>query len=303
MDTLTMILIVVTAACFLAGAVFFVLYLQQRKEMKSVNRQLKELIDVSTNQLVHTENGLGTDLINTVNSLLVRMQTIRVEYAHRSHTLDQMLTNISHDLRTPLTSAMGYMNLVLDSDLPEEEKERELEIVRRRLVRLEELINAFFEFSSIISRGEQPKKEPIDLVSALEEAISHAYDDFTVAGCKIDFKCEGRKWMLNSNYAMLMRIFDNLIGNAKKHGVGDLTILAQKTEEGYRVEFTNPSPESIDVSRVFDEFYTTDISRTNGSSGLGLAIAKQFTEMLGGKITAKSEEGNFTIGLEFEISE
>lgn len=303
MDTLTMILIVVTAACFLAGAAFFVLYLQQRKEMKSINRQLTDLIDVSTNQLVHTENGLGTDLINTVNTLLVRMQTIRVEYAHRSHTLDQMLTNISHDLRTPLTSAMGYMNLVLDSNLTEEEKERELEIVRRRLARLEELINAFFEFSSIISRGEQPKKEPMDLVRALEEAISHAYDDFSAAGRKIDLKCEGRKWMLNSNYAMLMRIFDNLIGNAKKHGVGDLTILAQKTEEGYRVEFTNPSPESIDVSRVFDEFYTTDISRTNGSSGLGLAIAKQFTEMLGGKITAKTEEGNFTIGLEFAISE
>lgn len=303
MDTLTMILIVVTAACFLAGAVFFVLYLQQRKEMKSINRQLTDLIDVSTNQLVHTENGLGTDLINTVNTLLVRMQTIRVEYAHRSHTLDQMLTNISHDLRTPLTSAMGYMNLVLDSNLTEEEKERELEIVRRRLARLEELINAFFEFSSIISRGEQPKKEPMDLVRALEEAISHAYDDFSAAGRKIDLKCEGRKWMLSSNYAMLMRIFDNLIGNAKKHGIGDLTILAQKTEEGYRVEFTNPSPESIDVSRVFDEFYTTDISRTNGSSGLGLAIAKQFTEMLGGKITAKTEEGNFTIGLEFAISE
>ncbi|MBR6365614.1 MAG: HAMP domain-containing histidine kinase [Lachnospiraceae bacterium] len=303
MDIFMVIMILLAAVGFVAGAVFFVLFLQQRKEMKSIDRQLSELIGASTNQLVHTENGLGADLIKTVNSLLTRMQTIRVEYARRSHTIDQMLTNISHDLRTPLTSAMGYMNLVLDSNLSEEEKERELEIVRRRLVRLEELINSFFEFSSIISRGEAPKKEPMNLVQALEEAVSHAYDDFSAAGRKIDLQCEGRKWMLDSNYAMLMRIFDNLIGNAKKHGIGDLTILAQKTEEGYRVEFTNPSPESIDVSRVFDEFYTTDISRTNGSSGLGLAIAKQFTEMLGGKITAKTEEGNFTIGLEFAISE
>ena len=303
MDIFMVIMILLAAVGFVAGAVFFVLFLQQRKEMKSIDRQLSELIGASTNQLVHTENGLGADLIKTVNSLLTRMQTIRMEYARRSHTIDQMLTNISHDLRTPLTSAMGYMNLVLDSNLSEEEKERELEIVRRRLVRLEELINSFFEFSSIISRGEAPKKEPMNLVQALEEAVSHAYDDFSAAGRKIDLQCEGRKWMLDSNYAMLMRIFDNLIGNAKKHGIGDLTILAQKTEEGYRVEFTNPSPESIDVSRVFDEFYTTDISRTNGSSGLGLAIAKQFTEMLGGKITAKTEEGNFTMGLEFAISE
>ncbi len=298
MDIFMVIMILLAAVGFVAGAVFFVLFLQQRKEMKSIDRQLSDLIGASTNQLVHTENGLGADLIKTVNSLLTRMQTIRVEYARRSHTIDQMLTNISHDLRTPLTSAMGYMNLVLDSNLSEDEKERELEIVRRRLVRLEELINSFFEFSSIISRGEQPKKEPMDLVRALEEAISHAYDDFSAAGRKIDLKCEGRKWMLNSNYAMLMRIFDNLIGNAKKHGIGDLTIRAEKTEEGYRLSFTNPCPEAIDASRVFDEFYTTDISRTNGSSGLGLAIAKQFTELLGGKIRAEAEKGVFAILIE-----
>lgn len=298
MDIFMVIMILLAAVGFVAGTVFFVLFLQQRKEMKSIDRQLSELIGASTNQLVHTENGLGADLIKTVNSLLTRMQTIRVEYARRSHTIDQMLTNISHDLRTPLTSAMGYMNLVLDSNLPEEEKERELEIVRRRLVRLEELINSFFEFSSIISRGEEPKKEPMNLVQALEEAVSHAYDDFSAAGRKIDLQCEGRKWMLDSNYAMLMRIFDNLIGNAKKHGIGDLTIRAEKMEEGYRLSFINPCPEAIDASRVFDEFYTTDISRTNGSSGLGLAIAKQFTELLGGKIRAEAENGTFGIFIE-----
>ena len=298
MDIFMVIMILLAAVGFTAGAVFFVLFLQQRKEMKSIDRQLLDLIGASTNQLVHTENRLGADLIKTVNSLLTRMQTIRVEYARRSHTIDQMLTNISHDLRTPLTSAMGYMNLVLDSNLSEEEKERELEIVRRRLVRLEELINSFFEFSSIISRGEAPKKEPMNLVQALEEAVSHAYDDFCAAGRKIDLQCEGRKWMLDSNYAMLMRIFDNLIGNAKKHGVGDLTIRAEKTEDGYRLSFANPCPDSIDVSRVFDEFYTTDISRTNGSSGLGLAIAKQFTELLGGKIRAEAEKGMFEILIE-----
>ena len=299
MDTLTVIMIILAAVCFVAGAVFLVLFLQQRKEMKSIDTQLSGLIDVPTNQLVHTTNGLGADLVMTVNSLLERMQKNRVEYARRNHTLDQMLTNISHDLRTPLTSAMGYMNLVLDSDLPEEEKERELEIVRRRLVRLEELINAFFEFSSVISRGEKPKMEPINLVQTLEEAVSHAYDDFSAAGRSIDLQCEGRKWMLDSNNAMLMRIFDNLIGNAKKHGVGDLTIRAEKTEAGYRLSFTNPCPEVIDASRVFDEFYTTDISRTNGSSGLGLAIAKQFTELLGGKIGANAEKGSFEIELRF----
>ena len=86
---------------------------------------------------------------------------------------------------------------------------------------------------------------------------------------------------------MLLRIFDNLIGNALKHGIGDLTIRLEKSD-AIKISFSNGVlDENIDTVHIFDEFYTKDISRTGGSTGLGLAIAKEFTELLGGRIAAE----------------
>ena len=94
---------------------------------------------------------------------------------------------------------------------------------------------------------------------------------------------------------MLLRIFDNLIGNALKHGEGDLTITVIESDE-LRITFENvPISQDIDTEHIFDEFYTTDISRTKGNTGLGLAIAKQFTEMLDGTISAALSNGKFIL--------
>jgi signal transduction histidine kinase len=98
---------------------------------------------------------------------------------------------------------------------------------------------------------------------------------------------------------MLLRIFDNLISNAYKHGSGDLHITVEMGD-ALTVSFENPSEEGeADVNRIFDEFYTTDISRTKGNTGLGLAIAKQFTQMLGGQIDAGYRKENFWITIKF----
>jgi signal transduction histidine kinase len=99
---------------------------------------------------------------------------------------------------------------------------------------------------------------------------------------------------------MLLRIFDNLISNALKHGEGDLTISVDCTERiQIRFENTLLSP-NIDTEHIFDEFYTTDISRTKGNTGLGLAIAKQFTEMLGGSISAETAGRTFRVMVVFD---
>ena len=131
----------------------------------------------------------------------------------------------------------------------------------------------------------------------LEESIVHYYDDFSDKNRQIIFECDYRRLMVCSNQEMLLRIFDNLIGNALKHGAGDLTINVEKIDE-IKITFQNElvSPD-IDIEYIFDEFYTTDISRTKGSTGLGLAIAKEFTEMLGEKIEASLCGDNFYIYL------
>lgn len=283
----------------LFSAVMLILFILQKKELKNIIRQLEKLKNENKNTHIYSETGMADDLINEINSLLDEVNEMRVNYQKKNHSLEQMITNISHDLRTPLTSALGYINLIQHSGLSEDEKKRELEIIEKRLIRLEELISSFFEMSKIISVGKEPEKSEINLVSVIEEAAAHYYDDYCNNNRNIIFDCCARKIKLYSNQNMLLRIFDNLIGNALKHGKGDLTISVKNDPGKIEIAFKNGFTEqNLDTKHIFDEFYTTDISRTKGNTGLGLAIAKQLTEMLGGEIQAFQHENQlmFTIG-------
>ncbi|MBR1739469.1 MAG: HAMP domain-containing histidine kinase [Ruminococcus sp.] len=275
-----------------ALAVMLTLFLLQRKEIKNITRQLNELRGKDTNTLISSENGTADRLITEINLLLKEKREARISYIQKNHAIDQMMTNIAHDIRTPLTSAMGYLDILSRENDPE--GQRELGIINKRLVRLKELIDSFFEFSSVISGTKEPELSSVDLTAALEEAVAHYFDDYDARGRIITLDCRPRVSVI-SNRLMLLRVFDNLISNALKHGEGDLSIsvsCGEKTE----IAFRNPTSEQIDdPERLFDEFYTTDISRTKGNTGLGLAIAKQFTELLGGSISAEVREGEFIV--------
>ena len=289
---------------FVVGILLFLLLLQ-RREIKSISKQLREIKPKDTNQLIHTsgESWLCGELINEINAMLGEVRTDRSEYQEKSHALEQMLTNISHDLRTPLTSALGYINIIRSSQLPKEEQERELEIIEKKLFRLEELINSFFEFSRILSSDRQPETEDLNLVAVLEEAIVHYYDDYCEQDRQILFEHNDPRLLIRSNRNMLLRIFDNLIGNGLKHGTGDVCITLTRTKT-ILIRFENTLTDSeIDIERIFDEFYTTDISRTKGSTGLGLAIAKQFTQMLGGEISGEYDNEHFAVTVKFPTGE
>lgn len=273
------------------------------REIHSMSRELKKIRSETTNQLVHT-SGVAkySELVEIINNMLLDMQKMRAEYAKKNHSLDSMLTNISHDLRTPLTSAMGYIGLVVDPEITEEEKQRELDIIRRRLLRLEELIDSFFEFSRMIASERAPELSVISLNSVLEECIVHYYDDYSSRNRCVDLRCKDNRIKISSNRNMLMRVFDNLISNAFKHGKGDLIVnVDTSSAETVELSFSNiPDGDFPDIDLVFDEFYTTDISRTRNNTGLGLAIAKQFTEMLGGSIKAENKDGYFNIIIRFK---
>lgn len=283
------------------AVILLLLIIIQRREIKSISEQLASIRSSDTNELVHSAYGVGSfnELINEINKALKEARRQMVSYRRKKHDLEQMMTNISHDLRTPLTSALGYIDLIKKSDMPEEDKKREIEIVEQRLLRLEELINSFFEFSKIISDNKKPELYELNLVSVLEDSIAHYYDDYCGQGRKIEFGCKERRIVLRSNRNMLLRIFDNLISNAYKHSTDDLAISVEETPCGIRLSFENSLYDSkIDIARIFDEFYTCDLSRTSGGTGLGLAISKQLVKMLGGKISASYNGELFSIVLE-----
>ena len=287
----------------IVSAVMLFLFISQSLEIRNIKKQLEIISHQDSNELVHSKNGSRSTrkLICEINSLLKEMRRSRIYYSKKSHDLEQMLTNISHDLRTPLTSAMGYIDIIINSDLSLKEKKRALLIVEQRLRRLEELINSFFEFSKIISSGQKPELSEFNLVEILQEAIVHYYDDYSAQGRQVQFCCDRARISISSNRNMLLRVFDNLISNSFKHGTGDLTVKVT-VNSVIMISFENQLAESnIDIDRIFDEFYTTDISRTKGNTGLGLSIAKQFTKLLNGDIRAALNGNIFSVSLEFSL--
>lgn len=269
-------------------------------EIKHISKEIDFIKTTDSNTLIHSKYNLKNinKIILKINNQIKNSKDIELEYNKKNKALMKMMTNISHDLRTPLTSALGYINIILKSDMSEEEKIRELNIIENKLNRLEELINSFFEFSKIISNNNKTKLEEVNLNSILENSIINYYDDYKKNNREIILEAEQRKIIINSNKILLTRIFENLIGNAYKHSKGNLNIKVIASDKN-KIIFTNDLlNEEIDIERIFEEFYTVDISRTKEGTGLGLAIAKEFTEQLGGKIYAEKSKGKFKIIIE-----
>lgn len=272
-----------------------------KRELKRIIKEIKKSYQRNSNQLLHKEisNKDLTDLVKEINLLLTSIKRKQMLYEQGNKKRRKMITNISHDLRTPLTSAIGYTDMILNNKLSKEEQLEELKIVRERLSRLEELINSFFAFSKTLSSNHLELEE-VDIISCLEESIARFYEDYHKERRKITLEKEKKKIKLYANYEMLTRIFDNLIINALKHSTSDLEIRV-KTKEKIQISFSNTLLyKELDLDSIFDEFYTVDISRTKGNTGLGLAIVKEFTEALNGVVTAKKEKNQLIILLELE---
>ena len=271
-------------------------------EVKHISKEIDNIKDLDSNTLIHSKYNLKNinNLIYKINNLLTESKNIKIDYGNKNKSLMKMMTNISHDLRTPLTSALGYIDIILKSDLSEEEKKKDLITIEKRLRRLEELISSFFEFSKIISTNKRPALEKINLTSVLEESVIVFYDDYKKNNREILLDCNQRKIIINSNKMLLTRIFENLIGNAYKHSNSDLIIKVEKLNK-VKIIFSNELLDNdIDIDRIFDEFYTVDISRTKEGTGLGLAIAKEFTKQLNGNIYAKKINGQLKIIIELK---
>ena len=266
-------------------------------EIKNISKEIDNIKNMESNILIHSKYNLKNinNLICKINNLITESKDIKVDYSNKNKSLMKMMTNISHDLKTPLTSALGYIDIILKSDLSEEEKKKDLITIEKRLRRLEELISSFFEFSKIISINKIPELKKINLISILEESVVVFYDDYKKNNRRILLDCNQRKIIINSNKMLLSRIFENLIGNAYKHSNSDLKIKVE-SKDNIKIIFSNELLDNdIDVDRIFDEFYTVDISRTKEGTGLGLAIAKEFTKQLGGNIYAKKSNDELEI--------
>ena len=263
-----------------------------KKEIKRITNKLNNIENEKSNMLLNKEfdDKDMNRLIFEINTLLKSVNEKEAKIHTKNNELQKMITNVAHDLRTPLTSALGYIDMVKNSKLTEEEKEKYILIIEERLNKLSYFITSFFEFSKVVSKDEAIELKKENVIGVLEECIASFYEDFVNNNRKIELNTNLNKIEIITNKQLLTRIFDNLIINAYKHSKSDLIINLEKNEKETIIIFENELEDmNIDTNAIFNEFYTVDISRTKGNTGLGLAIAKEFVSLLKGKIYAEKE--------------
>lgn len=288
-----MVVMVVILIISLLIAIFYIVHL--KINIKKATNDIHKIRFVDTNALITTSssNKELRNLLKEVNEMMVSFRQLELEIENKHHNLQRTIVNISHDLKTPLTSALGYVELLQKYDLSLDEQQKYENIVIEKLKRLSQLIEDFFTFTKIIANEEDIVMEKMDVNRIFEEAIVCFYEDFN-ANQRNLYINGNKKFEIITNERVLRRIFDNLIINALKHSSNDLYIDID-INNGICYQFKNKIDEPIQVDKLFDEFYTSDISRTKQNTGLGLAIVKEFTKVLGGEVTAEVTDGYLII--------
>lgn len=283
-----------------------VLYAQYRRSraLRRAARDLKEArVTPGTRLRLYSPDDRLEELLSQINGLLEDKERETRVLRSREESLRRQIANVSHDLRTPLTSILGYLQLLRREDISPEEYRHCLEIVEGRAKVLQDLITSFYDLSRI-EGGEYPLElQSVDLRRSLEPLLAGFYEDFEQAGFQVTVELMENPPAVSADPGAVTRILTNLIGNALKHGSQTLDIRLYQEGQTLVTAFSNDAPELTqeDLPRVFERFYTADQMRTGQNTGLGLAIVKALSEQMGHTAFAELKDGVFTVGVRWKL--
>lgn len=268
-----------------------------QKSVKEIEIAFADRLVTDTNILIDISSSDKNvrRLANTINGQLRKLRTERRRFQQGDLELKNAVTNISHDLRTPLTALSGYLEL-LEQEEKSETVNKYIEIMKDRVDILTQLSEELFRYSVIISTKDNITKEQVIINTVLEESIAAFYTILTERNIVPDIQISEIKVVRMLDRSALSRVFSNLISNVIKYSDGDLKIVLSENGE---IAFSNMASglDEIQVGRLFDRFYTVEAARK--STGLGLTISKTLVEQMKGTISAIYENNRLSIHIFF----
>ncbi|HIV20253.1 MAG TPA: HAMP domain-containing histidine kinase [Candidatus Merdivicinus intestinigallinarum] len=292
-------MLILTIILGLLAAAFAALWLLSRKNLKSAVEELRRIRSGQTGRRLRlsSPDRLMERLIAEVNHLLDDQQKAEQAHAQAEKERRDEIANISHDLRTPLTSILGYLQLLQQDSCTPAERQEYLQISENRAKSLQSLLSGFYDLSRLEAGGYALELEPLDPAGILYQMAADYYADFLDAGMEPKLLIPETLPLIYADKQGITRVFQNLTQNALKHG-GDYLAISSREEPDYlAVCFSNPAPELTkeDCARIFDRFFTADRMRTGQNTGLGLAIVKALCQKMGGQVSASLENGVLTL--------
>ena len=258
------------------------------KSVKDIKEQINSILKSDTNNLI-TISSSDKDVKELARSLNVELKELRnqrLQYENGNQELKKSITNISHDIRTPLTAISGYIDLIKNQK-EENKKNDYLKIIERKTKDLTAITEQLFDYSKAIDWGVKIEKQRVCLNELLEESIANYYIIFKENNITPNISIAEEKIYKDIDKNAITRVFENILSNVVKYSNGDFKVLLNN--DG-KIIFSNKatSLDATTVQKIFDRYYTVENAKK--STGLGLSIAKKLIELNGGTINAKYDK-------------
>ena len=282
-------------ALLLAAAIIKIIRL--KKAAREISAAFADRLQTDTNTQIDISSR-DKDMCRLASAINAQLRILRQEHLryHQGDTeLKNAVTNISHDLRTPLTAICGYLDMMQKTEISEQQA-RYLSIIKERTELMKQLTEELFRYSVIVSDDEKTETENVLINQVLEDSIMGYYAVLTEKGIQPNVNITDKQITAELNKKYLSRIFSNLLNNAVKYSDGDLDIILSDTGE---IIFSNTAKglSAVDAEQLFDRFYTVEAA--HHSTGLGLSIARTLVRRMGGTITAEYADSRLKIKIKF----
>ncbi len=310
-------LAVVLGYVLLGIMVFSITFLLlQERSVAYIGKISDAVRDISEGDLNTTIDVIGDDefsgMAANLNKMVEEIRRLMDKEREAERTKNELITNVAHDLRTPLTSIIGYLEILSSksSPLPPEMQKKYIDIAYSKSKRLEKLIEDLFGFTKLNYGKISMQVAEVDIIKLLGQLLEESYPNFSNKGLSYELQSNVSAKIISADGNLLARLFDNLINNAIKYGAEGKRVLVKvhASKEMVQVSVTNYGyvipPEELPL--IFDKFYRVEQSRSThtGGTGLGLAIVKNIVDMHGGDITVKSDLNGtvFTVTLKVDFN-
>ena len=293
------IIVVLTVAV----AVLAVRTVVMRREIRSMSRQLEDLSSGRTEKKISLTlvdarlNGLAAQ----INENMELQKQLRIDARKSEQRLKDSIAGVSHDLRTPLTAIIGYIQMLERSGLNGEQQEKAT-IILKKANAMRELVESFFELSVIESGQSELAEEAVNLTNIVSEAVVDFIPRFEAAELEPDVDLGNKSLYIAGDTTALGRIVQNLLSNALKYTAGRVKVALEERDGEIILTVVNEvRPDTPpDMERIFERFYTGDDCRNSGSAGLGLYIVKLLAEKMQGAVSASLENKMLSVYVVFQ---
>ena len=284
------------------SARFFILI----KDINNVNNEFEEIhknIELNRRLKYFSGNKTLEKLLVTLNKYLEEAQREKIKYIRREKSIRNEIEHISHDLRTPLTSILGYLEFLNNDNIDVNEKKEYLSIIQRRTKGLYNLVHTFYDVS-ILEAGEYNFViENTNIDKVIRENILLFYNDFDNKNIHVEVELLDEEVYIKGDKNALERVFTNLFQNAIKYTKEKFNISLKKENNKVVITLANYTDElnEEEVNHIFDRFYMKDHSRSTSSSGLGLTVTKLLIEEMNGEIKVEMQGDILIFTITYEI--